>query len=562
LSRDLMESIVMLVVNREHIKKCGNVEIDMKTNKKCIVMVKGNEKWIITEDEKVWNQIIGHDERRLVIETVEERKEILNSIHGNGHFGFKKCYSTLQRKYFWKGMSKDCKVYCNSCPTCQSRKAPLKRQGGNLGQIVATRRGELLGIDIFAGIPVSVNGYKYILVITDYVTKLCIVKAVKSKKPLEVAFAIYDEWITKFGFPEKIQSDRGKEFTAKVCQSLYRVLKIRKLQTTSYHPQANGQVERFNKTMADMLAKICSEEQTNWCTYIGTIAMEYNSMIHRVTGESPHFLMFGKEIRYPMDIAKGAAMENNAQWRNSLLPELMQKLDRAVERINKSNRENAKLYDGRRKPHKFHVGDMVMEWTMIRTKKEKGIHKKISLPGMGPYRVKEVNKDGNTVILEDQVDPNKKCWVVNVGRLRRFTSRPEWMKDDRTILDIAGPVDMELEDVVLERSEGSSTVDYRGLIKEAFSDPIQESSADSLCIWKKDLVKGLEVDVLVGDRWKCGVLHGTKNKGGLMAKVTGPYINAWVSLYKMRKCICRVKTFQEATHQERAMVSEKRYWRV
>jgi hypothetical protein len=76
-----------------------------------------------------------------------------------------------------------------------------------------------------------------------------------------------------------------------------------------------------------MLAKICSEEQRNWCTYIGNITMEYNSMIHRVTGETPHFLMFGKEIRYPLDIVMDGAKENNTQWRNSLLPELMMKLD-------------------------------------------------------------------------------------------------------------------------------------------------------------------------------------------------------------------------------------------
>jgi hypothetical protein len=363
---------------------------------------------------------------------------------------------------------------------------------------------------------------------------------------------------TKLGFPEKIQSDRGGEFTAKVCKSLYEVLQIRKLQTTHYHPQANGQVERFNRTMADMLAKICAEDQRNWDTYLSTITMEYNASVHRVTGETPHFLTYGSEFRFPMDVEKGAGRQTNREWRNSLIPELMKRLDQTIKRVEDSNKDNAVHYNKRRRPHKFVAGDRVLEWTMIRTNKDKGVHKKISLPGVGPYLITKVNEDGNTVQIIDEESPEDKTWVVNVSNLRRYIKRPEWMKDEKTVLDKVGPVDkLDIVDI----KETTKAAEDRAE-NVSFGKPAPEDSSHSLCIRKNDLTRGLEVDVLVNNNWKCGVVHKTRNKGGLAVKVVGAQVNAWINPYRLRKCECKVKTFHEASPLELEWVKKRKYWKI
>src|SRR5689334_12506830 len=82
------------------------------------------------------------------------------------------------------------------------------------------------------------------------------------------------------------QSDKEKKFTAKVCIAFYTVFAIKKLQTFRWHPQANGLI-------ASMLAKIAVKNQVNWLKYLQTITMEYNATQHRITGETPHFLMYG-----------------------------------------------------------------------------------------------------------------------------------------------------------------------------------------------------------------------------------------------------------------------------
>jgi len=511
LSRDINDEVVLAMMEdiREDIATKGTIEIDIPTEEKRIVIPKGKEIWSTTEDGRLWTQPTWWSTPRLVLETLQDKRETLEAIHGNGHFGYKKCYYALQRRFYWKGMRMDCKIYCTSCPVCQCRAAPLKQQGGNLGKIVATRRNELVGIDLYSGIPTSIRGFKHIMVTTDYVTKYCIAVPVTGKTANVIALALYEYWIVIFGFPEKIQSDQGKEFVGKVAKSLYEILQIKKVQTSGYHPQANGQVERFNRTMSDMLAKLCAHDQTNWCYHVRTIAMEYNAYTHRVTGETPHYLMFGRDFIFPIDIAKRLPAMKHKDWRNSQLPELMKRLDASIKRIETSHKQNAKHYNAKRKPHRFQVGDMVMEWAMLRTNKEKKIHKKISLPGFGPYKILSVSDDGNTVKLIDIESPKGTVWVTNVSRIRPYIVRPEWMinPDNKPVTELTGPINTEdtekleeeffsLSDLkgskIKKPEERKRTLDSKpssNALEKAFADPVYKHP---LCITKAEALKGLK----------------------------------------------------------------------
>jgi len=575
---------------RKKINSEGTMEIDLESEDSRLIWRKGDEEWSLTKDGKLWNKPKNKNIQRLVVESLSERKEILETIHGNGHFSHKKCYHTLQRKYFWPGMSTDCQVFTNSCMTCQMRRAPLKRQGSKLGKIVATRRNELIGIDLFGGIPKTKEGYKYVLVITDFVTKYTVLVPVKSKRPLEIALALFKEWILVYGPPEKIQSDRGKEFTSRVSEELYKVFDIHKYRTSGYHPQANGQTERFNKTMADMLAKRCGDDQRNWSKFLKVIQLEYNCMVHRVTGETPFYLMMAREPVLPIDLAKRIKVPESLDWLNSELPELTSRLSIALKRIKGDHQKNAKLYNRRKKPVGFKIGDLVLLWTMVRTKKDKGIHKKISFPMTGPYKVVEKGPDGHTVKIVCPELDNGKQWVVNVNKLRKFVERPAWMGEQGPTCDEAGPT-MSPEEMASEKSAtvenmevensgvevGHEKPENMEISEKEDSPPAKEitpadykgnnlkGSKGQLsphCIGQDDLVQGLKVDALIGKSWKCGEITKLRKQGGLQVWVIGKYINAWISMYKIQKCLCDVQETKMTTEQEIRKVNLKKYWKI
>jgi len=341
--------------------------------------------------------------------------------------------------------------------------------------------------------------------------------------------------------------------------------------------------------MADMLAKRCGDDQRNWSKFLKVIQFEYNSTVHRVTGETPFYLMMAREPVMPMDLAKRIEAPESIDWLNSDLPELTGRLSKALERIRGDHKKNAGLYNKRVKPVGFEVGDLVLLWTMVKTKKDRGIHKKISLPMTGPYKVIEIGPNGHTVkIVCPELDSGKQ-WVVNVNKLRKFVERPAWMGEQGPTCDESGPTmdleeemtseknaevveNMEVEETPeLERKENSeisekeeqplveeiTPVDYKGNNLSGSNGRISPH-----CIGKDDLVQGLKVDALIGRNWKCGEITKLRKQGGLQVRVIGKYINTWISVYKIRKCLCDGSETKMATEQEFRKVNLKKYWKI
>ena len=108
-----------------------------------------------------------------------------------------------------------------------------------------------------------------------------------------------------FSPPEQLHSDQGHQFESELVKEIYVLLQIRKMHTTLYHPQCNGMVERFNRTLLDMLATTIGNHQADWQHHIRKLCLTYNSSIHSTTGFSPFFLMFGRQVTLPIDLMYG-----------------------------------------------------------------------------------------------------------------------------------------------------------------------------------------------------------------------------------------------------------------
>ena len=113
---------------------------------------------------------------------------------------------------------------------------------------------------------------------------------------------LLDEMFCRFSLPEKLHSDQGRQFEGEVVTQLCRLLAIEKMHTTPYHPQSDGLVERFNRTLLSMLATCLEDHLNEWDQYLSKLCMAYNSSFQSTTGYSPYFLMFGRDAHLPMHI--------------------------------------------------------------------------------------------------------------------------------------------------------------------------------------------------------------------------------------------------------------------
>ena len=114
--------------------------------------------------------------------------------------------------------------------------------------------------------------------------------------------AFFNHVVCRFGMPIVIHSDQGREFENKIMQELCILCGSHKTRTTPYHPESDGMVERFNRTLLMMLAMFAGKNREDWDDLLPAVMMAYRSSVHESTGFSPYRLMFGEECTLPMDI--------------------------------------------------------------------------------------------------------------------------------------------------------------------------------------------------------------------------------------------------------------------
>src|SRR6266511_1669601 len=164
---------------------------------------------------------------------------------------------------------------------------------------------ERWGIDIVRLLPQTEDGYRYIVVAMDYFSRWPEARPLTHANAWQVVKFIYEEIICRFGTPRVLQSDRGTHFVNEVIQELTDKFWIQHSLSSSYHPQSNGLVEYFNRTLCEGLAKV-AETINDWDTYIQPVLFSYRTRELRVIGQHPFTLFYGKNLVLVMDsLSKG-----------------------------------------------------------------------------------------------------------------------------------------------------------------------------------------------------------------------------------------------------------------
>ena len=113
------------------------------------------------------------------------------------------------------------------------------------------------------------------------------------------------EFICRMGTPEYLHTDQGRNFESRLVQELCRLLGITKTRTTPYHPHSDGMIERFNRTLLNMLSISAQDKEKDWDLHLPSVMLAYRTSVHETTGETPFQLMFGREVRLPIDVMYG-----------------------------------------------------------------------------------------------------------------------------------------------------------------------------------------------------------------------------------------------------------------
>ena len=293
------------------------------------------------------------------------REQILRELHegiASGHLSQDKTLHRLKERFYWPGHFNDVRDWCQTCATCATRKPPSHSSRAPLGTITATYPTQIMAVDLVGPLSESDKGNCYIMVVGDYFSRWMEAIPIPNQEASTVADRLVDEVFMRFSAPEQLHSDQGQQFESQLLNEVCKLLHVHKTRTTPYHPQSDGLVERFNRTMLSMLATCAKNNPLDWETHIRKVCMAYNTSVQASTGYTPFFLMFGRQARIPADVMYGTPTSTNHSV-NEYAVTLQKQMDKAFglarqHSLSKQLRQK-ELYDLKVHGKPFKKGDYV-----------------------------------------------------------------------------------------------------------------------------------------------------------------------------------------------------------
>jgi hypothetical protein len=344
------------------------------------------------------------------------RQKVISVAHDgllSGHCGIRRTKDRVVSNFYWRELDQDVRRYCRSCSICQKTlkkglhgKAPLQKMP------IIAEPFKRVAVDLVGPItPCSERGHRYILTVVDYATRYPEAEVLKGIDTITVAEGLF-RIFCRIGFPEEMLTDRGTQFLSDVMQEVNRLLSIKHLKTTAWHPVCNGLVERFNGTLKTILKRLCSECPKQWDRYLPAVLFAYRSSTQESSGFSPFELVFGRKARGSMEILRAywgkEEIEEDVKTVYKYVVDLQNRLQEtckiAQEELKRAQEMHKRHYDKKARAMSLKVGQKVL--LLLPTKANK-----LLLQWRGPYTVIEVASAVNYVI---QMGSKERKFHVNM----------------------------------------------------------------------------------------------------------------------------------------------------
>ena len=379
-----------------------------------------------------------------------------DSITGS-HVGQRRTMDKVTAAFYWPGIDQDIRTYCKSCDICQRTVQKGKIPKVPVQKIpLVDAPFQRVAVDLVGPIhPASESGHRYILTLVDYATRYPEAVPLKDIRVETVSEALVSMYC-RLGFPETVLSDMGAQFTAECMKEVSRLLGIRRLTTTPYHPMCNGLVERFNGTLKLMLKRLCAEQPRQWNRFIDALLFAYREVPQESTGFSPFELLYGRTVRGPMhllrDLWTSSVTDPDVKSSYEYVLDLRNRIEDTLciarENIGKAQSKAKHYFDRKAKVRKFRVGDSVL--ILLPTDKNK-----LMLQWKGPFQIDSVVGQNDY-----KIKIGNKTKIYHINLLKEYIHRQkEGVANDSAVGLINSVLDVACSAVLEYNTTGESEDD-------------------------------------------------------------------------------------------------------
>jgi hypothetical protein len=408
-------------------------------------------------------------DRLYVPDDLDLQTRILQECHDTptgGHLGKDKTLEQVKRRFYWPGMDQTIVAYVTSCDSCQRNKPSQQSPMGPLMSLpIPEYPWQWVSLDLIINLPRSRSGNDAILVFVCRLTKMVHYVATTSNVTApQLATIFMREVVRLHGVPEAILSDRDPRFTAHFWRAFWEQLGTTLTMSTAYHPQTDGQTERSNRTLEEMLRSRVNFAQNDWDQHLAAAELAVNNAQQASSGFSPFYLNTGREVKLPLDQAIAGLRPSNNPEATARIRRLHEDLTRAHENLGKAQQRQAKYADRHRRAVTFKVGDQVLLSTAhLKLLGSEKRTPKFTYKYLGPFKVKRVvNDNAYELDLPPQLQIHP---VLNIDRLKpyhdgrlAFPARPQ--ANPRPPPEVTlenGAALFEVESIIAKRGEGART---------------------------------------------------------------------------------------------------------
>ena len=300
------------------------------------------------------------------------RETVLQLAHESplaGHFSHRKTDMKIRDNFFWPGSAADIRNFCRSCDRCQRMGHKGRVKPVPMCQIpVFTEPFARVSIDIVGPLtPASTEGHKYILTLIDNATGFPEAIPLKQIDSVSVSEALL-QIFSRVGIPRQILSDNAPNFTSALMGELHRLLGVKPLFSTPYHPEGNSRVERLHGTLKAVLRKLCADKPRDWHRYLIPTMFALRELPSDRTGFSSFELLYGRQVRGPLtvlrDLWEDSSLDCEEREIHQYVLELREKLEEcagiAANSAENSSQRSKTYFDLKSQDRKFSVGDEVL----------------------------------------------------------------------------------------------------------------------------------------------------------------------------------------------------------
>jgi hypothetical protein len=331
----------------------------------------------------------------------------------SAHLGRAKTLHRVLSQYWWPSVYEDVKNYVQHCETCQSVKLGRQQQEAQY-PTTSSAPFRRIAADFFGPLPTSTEGNRYIVVLQDMFTRYVDLIPLKTTQVREFFEVLTSKYFTRHGIPQEILSDNGIPFGADEYHHLVQLLNITPRFAPAYHPQSNGQVERFMASLRNMIASYLENKHDVWDRKLSKLAFAYNTTFHSGIQDTPFFFTHGRDPRHPLNAIDSIDLEKmlsqGPNQRSDYFKELYEAQNRAVAM------QEATLQPPR-DTSDWLVGTAVWLYTPPTSRSTKTISPKFMKPWTGPWRIIAVRSHNSRDLMTYNGDRQLN---IHTSRLKRY----------------------------------------------------------------------------------------------------------------------------------------------